>query len=209
MSGGGDDLSKQPVTGLVLAGGMSIRLGQDKTRLRLHGEAGQDMLLRTARLLESVTPVVWISCRPGSPRPVDRCACIYDDADNMGPFGGVFAALRQAGGPVLALSCDLPFMDKDTLERLLESRQNRPPHVVMTTYLRQETGFIESLVAVYEYAALPYFERAMCEGRRRLNRVVPPAARADISYGQSEALAFFNINHPSDLETALRIMETL
>ena len=37
--------------GVVLAGGRSTRLGQDKVRLRLPGD-GRDMLARTADLLE-------------------------------------------------------------------------------------------------------------------------------------------------------------
>ncbi len=201
--------SEQPVIGVVLAGGMSTRLGQDKTRLRLHGEAGPDMLLRTARLLENVTPMVWISCRAGNPRPTGHYACVYDDVDNMGPFGGVLATLRQAKGPVLALSCDLPFMDAPTLERLLAARDKRSPRALMTTFLQKETGFIEALVSVYEYEALPRFERAMREGERQLNKIIPPELRAHIVYERGEALPFFNINHPADLETARRIMETV
>ena len=42
--------------GVVLAGGRSTRLGQDKVRLRLPGD-GRDMLARTADLLAACTDV--------------------------------------------------------------------------------------------------------------------------------------------------------
>ena len=48
--------------GVVLAGGRSTRLGQDKVRLRLPGD-GRDMLARTADLLAACTDGVVISCR--------------------------------------------------------------------------------------------------------------------------------------------------
>ncbi len=97
------------ITGVVLAGGLSTRLGHDKAVIRLHGEQGPDLLVRTAALLEPLVDEVWISCRPG------RCVTgpylrIYDEVQGLGPFGGVMTALRAAQGPVLVLSCDLPFM---------------------------------------------------------------------------------------------------
>ena len=52
--------------GVVLAGGRSTRLGQDKVRLRLPGD-GRDMLARTADLLAACTDGVVISCRAKKP----------------------------------------------------------------------------------------------------------------------------------------------
>lgn len=207
------------LTGIVLAGGLSRRLGRDKTRLRLHDGAsdtvsdntpgttsGPDMLLRTVELLRSVTGRVCISCRPGQPRQVEGCECIFDEVEGMGPFSGVLSALRKVGGPILALSCDLPFMDRATLESLLQGWQQRHENTLMTTFLQVETGYVEALVAVYEYAALPRFERAVAQGVRKLTDVMPPEFRTTIPYLRHETLPFFNINFPADLENARRMM---
>ncbi|MEG6506061.1 molybdenum cofactor guanylyltransferase [Nitratidesulfovibrio sp. 1201_IL3209] len=200
------------VIGVVLAGGLSTRLGQDKTRLHLHGETAPGLLARTAKLLRSVTGEVWISCRSGRPCPVAEtgvdgpCYRLNDEVEGMGPFGGVITALRVAQGPVLVLSCDLPFMERAVLERLLVHRTMRRPGTVMTTFRQVETGFIESLVAVYEFEALPLFRQALEDGERKLSRVVPPDLREHIPYSVREALPFFNINYPADLEMARRII---
>jgi len=196
------------ITGVVLAGGLSTRLGHDKAVIRLHGEQGPDLLVRTAALLEPLVDEVWISCRPG------RCVTgpylrIYDEVQGLGPFGGVMTALRAAQGPVLVLSCDLPFMERTLLERLLERRVARHPEALMTTFRQEETGFIESLVAVYEYACLPFFEDALTDGVHKLSRVIPAERREDIVYTQNEALPFFNVNYPADLEMARRIIGAL
>lgn len=200
------------VVGVLLAGGLSTRLGQDKTRLRLHGETAPGLLARTAELLRSVTGEVWISCRGNHPCPLTEADVggpyhrLDDEVEGMGPFGGVFTALRRARGPVLVLSCDLPFMERVVLERLLAHRAARRPEVVMTTFRQEKTGFIESLVAVYEPGALPLFRRALARGERKLSRVVPPELRGHIPYPERDALPFFNINYPADLAMARRIL---
>lgn len=199
------------VAAVVLAGGLSSRLGQEKALLRVHGGENPDLLRRTHDLLCDLVPECWVACRPGRPR--DGYACIFDREADLGPISGIYAALCEARhkgyGAVLALSCDLPFMDTATLRRLLEAREAAPSGRLMTTYLQAETGFIESLTAIYEVAALPLIEEALHEGLHKLSRIVPKAAQTHIAYSQTEALPFFNINYPADLELVRRLLATL
>lgn len=195
--------------GVVLAGGLSSRLGQDKTRLRLHGPNRPRMLERTVELLRACTEETVISCRGDRP-PEDPDGALagvpllMDDAPGQGPLGGMHTCLRRLGGPILVLSCDLPFMEPAVLERLLAARATRKPHHIMTTYRQVETGYIEALVAVYEPACLPWFDRAAAAGVRQLNLVVPEDLRYDVPYTRAENRPFFNVNYPEDLRNALR-----
>lgn len=192
--------------GVVLAGGRSTRLGQDKIRLRLPGD-GRDMLARTVDLLAARTDGVVVSCRRSSAiAESGGLRVIPDDEDGLGPLGGVQSALRALREPILVLSCDLPFMDEATLRRLLVARNARPAEAVLTTFQQVETGYIEALVAVYEPACLPFFEEARSKGLRQLNLVIPEAFQARISYTRAEARPFFNINFPADLERARRLL---
>ena len=115
--------------GVVLAGGRSTRLGQDKVRLRLPGD-GRDMLARTADLLATCTDGVVISCRaPDAGEEtlaLPGIRSIPDAKPGLGPLGGVWSALRELRQPILVLSCDLPFMDMPTLRRLIDAR-GAPP----------------------------------------------------------------------------------
>lgn len=192
--------------GVVLAGGRSTRLGQDKVRLRLPGD-GRDMLARTVDLLAACTGGVAVSCRRSSDAGENGgLRVIPDEVEGLGPLGGVWSALRALREPVLALSCDLPFMDGATLRRLVAARNARPSGTVMTTFQQAETGYIEALVAVYEPESLPFFEEARTRGLRQLNRVIPEAAQVRIPYTRAEARPFFNINFPADLEQARRML---
>ena len=198
--------------GVVLAGGRSTRLGQDKVRLRLPGD-GRDMLARTADLLAACTDGVAVSCRvpaSGEDTPaLPGIRSIPDAEPGLGPLGGVWSALRELRQPIFVLSCDLPFMDGPTLRRLLDAREARLPGTIMTTYQQEETGFIEALVAVYEPACLPWFDAAWEQGIRKFSVVIPEELRTHVPYARSEALPFFNINYPADFEIARRLAELM
>ncbi len=190
--------------GVAAAGGRSTRLGRDKTRLCLYGDAGPTLLERTLDLLSACTDEVVISCRADALlRPPGRdCRLVPDAVPDAGPLGAICSCLRVLGGPLLVLACDLPFMQEAVLRRLLRARKHRPPDRCMTVFRERETGRIEPLVAVYEPECLPLFEAALWSGERRLRRAVPGERRLHLDYGPEEAEFFFNINTPEDLHRA-------
>jgi molybdopterin-guanine dinucleotide biosynthesis protein A len=186
------------LTGVVLAGGASVRLGRDKALVRLGGDAaGPDLLARTVDLLRA-------TC--GSARVVGRmrpgCACVADSVPGCGPAGGIATALEAAGGPCLVLSCDLPFMETDVLQRLIAARAKRPEGTLLTAYMAQETGRIEALVAVYEQEALPLFQDRVTRRLLKPIWVIPKERQHLVPYSAEQSRPFFNINHPADLEAA-------
>lgn len=214
------------MVGVVLAGGLSSRLGEDKARLRLvplqpcgclraaapfpaetalPAPRDQDLLTRTVRLLRACTDDVAVSCRAArDARPWRR---ILDEEEGSGPVGALCSVFRAEQRPVLILPCDLPFMTEEVLRRLLAARATRPSNAVMTAFRQVETGRIEPLVAVYEPACRPWFEAALAAGKRRLGAVVPERLRVCVPYWEEEALPFFNLNSPADLEAARRLAE--
>lgn len=222
--------SEADLIGVVLAGGLSTRMGLDKRALRLHGE--KDMLEHTIELLSGCTSRVVVSCRddslpdcvragrvpyipdllPDSPLSAPQTTPAHAEtaaaAGKVGPLGGMYACLKALGGPLLVLSCDLPFMTVAVLRTLITARHrasvsSTPP--LMTTFRQAETGFIEALVAIYEAESLPYFEQALISGVRKLNAVIPQTRRCDVPYTHREAMPFFNVNYPADLELARQV----
>lgn len=186
--------------GLVLAGGKSSRLGQDKTQV-VH--EGQTLLSRTATLLERHVDQVHVSSR----HDIDtggRWPVILDETERIGPAGGIITALRKLGGPILVLACDLPFMEDAIVERLLAARQLRPRQCVLTAWQLEDSGFIENLVAVYEQEALPLLEEGVGRGLFKLSRLIPAELRHIVTYSEEERRIFFNVNYPTDLDQLRR-----
>ena len=188
------------LVGVVLAGGKSSRLGRDKALLRL-GNAG-DLLTRTVELLRGVADSVIVVGR-SYPDGIG----IVDLAPGLGPVGGITTALTHAAGAAcLALSCDLPFMTREVLVRLVAAYRRRPAGKSVCLYRRASDGREESLVAVYGAETLAAFRRCMEEGLLKVGRVVPEAEKFHLDYDEADAQAFFNINRPADLEEARRIV---
>lgn len=226
-------MTNDSLTGVVLAGGLSTRMGLDKRALCLHGE--KDMLERTLDLLSVLTARVVVSCRddsvpdcarsgrvpyildslptlplgvaPAVPQTTPSHAEAAEAAGKIGPLGGMYASLKALGGPLLVLSCDLPFMTEEVLRQLIAARNAAilETSPLMTTFRQAETGFIEALVAIYEAESLPYFEQALFAGVRKLNAVIPQKRRCDVPYTHREAMPFFNVNYPADLELARQV----
>ncbi len=188
------------LVGVVLAGGKSSRLGRDKALLRFGGEV--DLLTRTVDLLRGMVDSVIVVGRshPGG-------IGIADLASGLGPVGGITTALTHAAGAAcLMLSCDLPFMRREVLVRLVAAYRRRPSGKTVCLYRRKVDGREESLVAVYGSETLAAFRRCMEEGLLKVGSVIPEAEKFHLDYDEADARAFFNINRPADLEEARRIV---
>ena len=192
------------MAGVVLAGGLSTRMGQEKALLRVHGAQQPHLLERTYRLLRALAAPCWVSCRPG--QTYVGYDCLHDAESGQGPCAGILTALLHANQrgcrALLALACDLPFMDTPTLRRLLAAHAKASPEIALTLYVAPN-GRQEQLVAVYDVGALPFFTAALARGQRSLADIVPADRRQALAYTQEQALPFFNMNRPSDLAWAV------
>lgn len=181
--------------GLVLAGGKSTRLGLDKVGLNY---SGQVMLSRMVKLARSFCKEVYVSGRNPAELGVNA-PWMADAVVGIGPMGGILTALKELQRDILVLACDLPLLDKDTIEALLKAHRSCPAGKAMTTFLQSETGYIEALVAVYTPAAIPLLEHAVQKNIYKLSRAIPEEMRHHLTYSRDKAGVFFNINFPADL----------
>lgn len=111
---------------LVLAGGLSRRLGQHKQLLRREGEA---MIHRAVRLGQQTAPSEVVVVLPGSAAPALagalqdlRCRVLVNPAPQSGLAGSlhVAAPLMQRHRRVLVLTCDQPALEHVHLQQLLQ-----------------------------------------------------------------------------------------
>lgn len=138
-------MSAPELYGLVLAGGRSSRMGRDKALIEYRGKPQ----VEAARaLLAEVCARAFVSCRADQPdRPEPR---IVDRYDNLGPLAGIFSAFDSHPDKAwLVIACDLPFLDRATLDHLIA---NRNPAAPATAYRGRIDGKPEPLCAIYEPA---------------------------------------------------------
>jgi len=185
----------QRIVGILLAGGASTRMGRDKAYIQLRGET---MFKHSVELLRGVASEIAVSGRDPAPMGVD--APWFEDAiKGIGPMGGIIAALERFHAPCLCISLDMPFLNRDILVMLLWARENRGEDRVMTTFHDPETGYIESLVAIYEPEALPLLTASAAAGIYKLSAAIPFEKRQHIPFPMDAQKLFMNINSPDDL----------
>jgi molybdopterin-guanine dinucleotide biosynthesis protein A len=186
-----------PVRGLVLAGGASTRMRRDKAALAYHGKP---QLQWTFELLSATGIETFVSVRvdqksdalrDGYPQIVDRVAA-------EGPIAGILSALvTHPESAWLVLACDLPFLDRVTLEHL---RAQRDPARVATAYRSVHDRLPEPLCAIFEPRARAGIEAQVATGRMCPRRFLSESDALLLELLDARALD--NVNTPEEWSAA-------
>ncbi len=139
-------MSGKPVFGLVLAGGKSRRMGRDKALLRRDGVSQLEYL---AALLGECVDEVFVSARHDQADDPERSrfALVLDRYRDIGPLAGILSALEEyPQADWLVAACDLPNIDRATLDYLLRHRDSQRP---FTAFQSAHDGLPEPLCAIY------------------------------------------------------------
>ena len=159
-----------PVSGAVLAGGRSRRMGRDKRLLDVDGEA---LLARTVRVLGAVAEDVTVVVADATDRDLvattlgDAGARVAVDARaDAGPAAGLEAALSAAAHPwVLVVATDHPALAPAALRLLADTARGVPGRAAVA--LEGPRG-PEPLLACYRRDALDVVGGLLDAGVRRL-----------------------------------------
>jgi molybdopterin-guanine dinucleotide biosynthesis protein A len=194
------------VAGFILAGGESSRMGVDKGLLEI---AGVPMIVRAARLVESVVgaPTVVVGT-PEKYRGLGLRA-IADDWPGCGPLGGIATAFRASEADWnLILACDLPYLTREWLKYLLQrARDSEAEAVVPMNLVPASKRGAEPLCAMYHTGGERAIRQALERGVRKVTdglaelrvEVIEPAEWKGFDSG---GLLFKNVNTPADYEEA-------
>ena len=138
----------QPLTGLVICGGYSTRMGTDKSLLHYHGQPQRNHLYH---LLEPYCEKVFISCNSDQAGTIDHnLAFITDNEQYMhtGPMAAILSAFdRHPNQALLAIGCDYPFITK---ENILYMVSNRDENKAAVGFYNEAVKLYEPLLCIYE-----------------------------------------------------------
>ncbi len=181
--------------GLILAGGLSRRMGTDKAFVTL---AGRPLLAHVVeRLAPQVDRVVISSNAPPARFAAFGLPVLADIlGGHRGPLAGVHAALTtfpDAG--VVSVAVDLPLLPRDLVARLAAGWDR-----VHCRYAAFDRGHALAMLwppgqatALGDFLAQGHFSVSAWIGRHGEPVLLPPSADADVG---------FNINTPTDLARA-------
>jgi molybdopterin-guanine dinucleotide biosynthesis protein A len=194
------------VAGIVLAGGMSRRLGRNKAVEPLGGEPLVDRVIgRLANVAGEIVVVVNDERRAAELRLPPEVKVVQDAYPDCGSLGGIFTGLRDADtGWVLVVACDMPFLNVKLLQHLIGSAGGFDA-VVPTLEGRPEPTH-----ALYSKACLPHIERRLKDNDLKIDRFfddvrVNLVPEDEVRRLDPELLSFFNVNTQADLDRALAL----
>ncbi|MBT8087049.1 MAG: NTP transferase domain-containing protein [Gammaproteobacteria bacterium] len=190
--------AKRPLYGLLLAGGKSRRMGRDKALLDRDGES---LLSYAARLLEESTDRVYVSARAAQRDEPQRrrFAQIIDRYENLGPVAGILSAMDEhPQADWLVVACDLPNIDAQTFDALLQHRDTDKPFVA---YRSSHDDLPEPLCALYLKGSEAIVRRFVDDGLHCPRKML---IRSDtLLLTQPNPKALDNVNTPEELRGVL------
>ncbi|WP_193788626.1 NTP transferase domain-containing protein [Rufibacter ruber] len=188
------------LNGLVLAGGRSVRMGQDKGALQWHGK---EQRYHLAEMMQEFCAEVFISCRAEQqPELAAQYPTLPDTFLDLGPYGAILSAFReQPEAAWLVVACDLPLVDQRTLWQLV---QERNPSAVATAFENPQNRFPEPLITIWEPKSYLQLLAFLAQGYTCPRKVLINSATHLLQPGQPEAL--LNVNTPQEQERARQLL---
>jgi molybdopterin-guanine dinucleotide biosynthesis protein A len=187
------------ITAAILAGGESKRLGGiNKALLEVRGVPLIERVLSVIRpLFDRIVIVTNSPLEFGSYRP--RCEILSDVMKNVGPLGGLHAALANARREaVFCLGCDMPYVS----ERLIRAQLALFDAGSCDALIPRHDGLIEPLHAVYvsrlHSRLRSHVEQERGNSIRSFLRDIR-VAWMDLSASELDPKVFSNVNTPDDL----------
>jgi len=187
-------LQPPPLYGLVLAGGRSVRMGQDKGLMDYHGKPQRE---HAADLLNAFCEKTFLSCRPDQVATLDSSyPSLPDTFTGLGPFGAILSAFREYPDVAwVVIACDLPLLDAPALQQLVEARR---PAQIATAFQSPHDNMPEPLIAIWEPKSYAVLLQFLAQGYSCPRKVLMNSEVYLIEPVQPQALT--NVNSREEVE---------
>ncbi len=186
---------------IILAGGQSSRMGQDKALMRYGGMTLLEHILAT--VLTLVTEVVVVVDKPE--KYVLPCGkIVVDTFPDSGPVGGIVTGLMTLGsGSHIVVGCDMPGLNPNILQLLLKAAT--PDWDAIVPEVNQ---LPEPLCAIYRHTAAPKLLNFLETGQHSAREALTVLKAKRVGEGvlrrlDPHLLSFRNVNTPEDMEEFL------
>lgn len=193
-------IEKQNITGIILAGGKSRRMGTEKGLVEF---MGKPLIEHAIGEMQKVAGKILISANTAS---YDHYGCevIQDLYPNSGPMGGIYSCLeRSETTHNLVLSCDTPFVSEELMKYILKNVNGKD---IVAPWHGGE--FFEPLCAYYSKEVLSVLQDFIIQHNYKIPDVfqvvnfLPLEIHKDLPF-YHERLCY-NINSKKELRAAER-----
>ena len=186
-------IKKKNITGIILAGGRSSRMGSDKALMPFNNQTFLEHVIQALHPL--VDDILIVSNNPEHGKfNYERIA---DSIADAGPMAGIHAGLTHSKTENnLVLSCDVPLIQTSVLEMIIANNEEDKDVIQL-----EDQGKSLPLVALYKKRTAAHFFSLLNQGERRLRIAVKGLNIKTIAVTKTQQKAVRNINTLSDLNS--------
>jgi molybdopterin-guanine dinucleotide biosynthesis protein A len=192
---------KSELTGIVVAGGKSLRMGTEKGLIPF---GAKPLIIYPVAILKKVCAKVLISANSSS-YDFLGLPVIADQMQGGGAMAGIYSALLASDtGYNLVLSCDMPMITENLVQYLIKSVRKCDATVAW------HQGFAQPLCGIYKRSLVVELESHIREGKLKLLTFLK---KMDTCYIEIDdrlpfynANLFMNINTPEELVTGEKLI---
>jgi molybdopterin-guanine dinucleotide biosynthesis protein A len=184
-----------PVTLIVLAGGTSRRMKQDKARLLVDNEP---LIQKVLKQVEGFFAEVLLSVSKGQRLDFVSCPQVQDEGEGQGPLAGILSGLKAAAYEVCVVAaCDIPDIDLAFIMRMLDASEGC--EIVVPSSAEEK---FEPLLAVYKKSVIPNIEKLLASSNRQVLALFDLCKTRVLKMDDSSWLR--NLNTPEDYREYLQ-----
>ena len=194
--------TKLPITGALLVGGESRRMGENKAFLKI----GETMLCeRSLDVLNNVCQEVIISSREAESYKMFGYPIILDRIKGKGPLGGLYSILGEAKHDyVFVVACDMPFLSEQGIRTLYEQVED------FDALVPRAAGRLHPLHAFYHKRILPLVKENLLNEKLKITEILNGCQAKIIQIDKDSELNtnikeenLMNVNTPYDWENLI------
>ncbi len=183
------------LTGVVLAGGKSTRMGKNKSFLSYRGKNLIDVPIET---LTGIFSDVVLSVNNPEDYSGYSLPKVVDQYSEIGPMGGITSVLKSGRQRIFCVACDMPFLNQALIEYLCS-------FIDYDAVIPIWEGHAEVMHSVYSDSLVPAFENAISSHRYKITDALKASNVRYIYADEIRPLdpsgdSFRNVNTPMDYE---------
>ena len=193
-------IAANDISGLILAGGLSTRMGgRDKGLQLLEGRPMITHIIE--RLQPQVGPLLINANQNQEAYELFSLPIIADVISNfVGPLAGLHAGLSHCTTPyLLSVPCDCPFFPTDLASRLSDALMSSGADVAYAVMINQNQTEHHPVFCLLKRGVIVGLAEYLSEGGRKVLTWMSSQAHVQVVFDDHSA--FLNINTPDDLKT--------
>ena len=202
MMGRSISLQEDDLSIVILAGGQSKRMGQDKALINWEGTP---LLTRVSQKALTVSSQVFILCPwPERYKTIlpSEIISLTERRMDEGPLSALEQALTKLSTPwILLLACDMPQLNSETLLEWRSQLSQLPVHCLAYVPKTQKTRW-EPLCGFYRNSCHTSLKIFLDQGGRSFQKWLNSIDATEISIKPKQTLMFYNCNRPEDLASS-------